>query len=203
MIWIVSTSIILVVSAWMISGVGNWLVVSDAMTDADAIVALAGDVPFRSMEAARAYHEGWAKEVWLTRAVVGDRASLMAELGVELVETSDYDLQILEAMGVPAGSIKVLPGRVRSTADEVRAIERLLAETGGERVIIVTSPSHTRRTRTLWRRIVGDGAEVLLRPAEGAPYAGSAWWLNSTSIEVVVHELLGIMNAWLDSPVTP
>ena len=43
-----------------------WLVVSDPPQPSAAIVVLGGKVPFRAMEGASLYKQGWAREVWLT-----------------------------------------------------------------------------------------------------------------------------------------
>src|SRR2546422_4801029 len=50
------------------SAVAGWLVVEDPLVSARAIVVLNGGFPFRAMEAASLYQQGWAPQVWLTRA---------------------------------------------------------------------------------------------------------------------------------------
>ena len=67
---LVATVVIALVAAavvWGVSGLGAWLVVEDPLAPARAVVALGGEVPFRAMEAASIYRQGWASEVWLTR----------------------------------------------------------------------------------------------------------------------------------------
>ena len=50
---------------WAFRKVGRWLVDPDPLQHARAIVVLSGRLPFRSMEAAEVYRQGWAPEVWL------------------------------------------------------------------------------------------------------------------------------------------
>ena len=73
---------LLLVVALVLSQLGTWLVVSDALEKADVIVVLSGPVPFRAIEGARLYTEGWAPEVWLTREAQPVRDRTMAELGI-------------------------------------------------------------------------------------------------------------------------
>ncbi len=40
--------------------VGSWLVVRDELAPSAAIVVLSGEVPFRAMEGADLYNQGWA-----------------------------------------------------------------------------------------------------------------------------------------------
>ena len=79
----------------------------------------------------------------------------------------------------------------------------MLSETGGESVIIVTSPYHTRRARALWRREVGRSPRSSVQPAHEDPYEPARWWRSSTDVGLVAKELLGLVNAWLGSPIQP
>ncbi len=47
-------------------GAGKWLVREDPLEQATAIAVLSGNIPIRALEAARLYHDGCAKEIWLT-----------------------------------------------------------------------------------------------------------------------------------------
>ena len=183
--------------------VGTWLVVSDELAPSAAIVVLSGEVPFRAMEAADIYNAGWAPEVWLTEDRDPRDEAAVASLGIELFVGADDNRRILEAMGVPADAIHVIPAAVRNTADEMREISKRLSQTGGERTIIVSSEFHTRRVRTLWRRLSGDAAGAIVRPATRDPYDGARWWRGSNDIAYVSKELMGLMNAWIGSRVEP
>jgi uncharacterized SAM-binding protein YcdF (DUF218 family) len=155
------------------------------------------------MEGADLYNQGWAPEVWLTLGRDARKDAAAAPLGVDLFIAADDNRRILEAMGVPPDAIHEIPGAVRNTADEVREISKRLSETGGERVILVSSKFHTRRVRTLWTRLTGNPAGAIVQPATRDPYDGSRWWRSSNSIGYVAKELLGLVNAWIGSRVEP
>ncbi|MCH7532626.1 MAG: YdcF family protein [Gemmatimonadetes bacterium] len=198
-----SLALVLLLGGVAFMRVGSWLVVRDEPAPSAAIVVLSGEVPFRAMEGADLYNQGWAPEVWLTLNRDPRDEAAAAPLGVELFVDADDNRRILEAMGVPTDVIHVIPRAVRNTADEVREISKRLSQTGGERVIIVTSKFHTRRVRTLWRRLAGNSAGVIVQPATRDPYDGARWWRRSNDIAYVAKELMGLVNAWMGSRVQP
>ncbi len=59
--WVLSA--LLVLGVWVLHGLARWLVVADPLMPARALVVLGGHTPFRAMEAASLYREGWAPEV--------------------------------------------------------------------------------------------------------------------------------------------
>ena len=178
-----------------VRGIGRWLVVSDPLKPASAIVVLSGGLPFRAMEAAKMYREGWAPEVWLTHPMLDD-AVAMGGLGIEFLQEDHYDTQVLEKLGVPARAIRVLPEQVKNTADEERAAVEELRKAGGNRLIIVTSMPHTRRTKAMWHALTGDTTELIVRGAPEDPYDPNHWWRNTHDVEAVSHELMGLINFW-------
>ncbi len=178
-----------------VRGIGRWLVVSDPLKPARAIVVLSGGLPFRAMEAAKIYREGWAPEVWLTHATL-DEVVAMRGLGIEFLQEEHYDTQVLEKLGVPARAIRILPEDVQSTADEERAAAEELRKAGGNRLIIVTSMPHTRRTKAMWPTLAGNTPELIVRGAPEDPYDPNHWWQNTRDVEAVSHELMGLINFW-------
>src|SRR5262245_64673147 len=81
------------------SRLGYWLVVADPLEPARAIVVLGGPVPFRAMEAAAIYGQGWAPEVWLTNAVRTAEESALNRLGVAVVRGDAYNREVLKRFG--------------------------------------------------------------------------------------------------------
>jgi four helix bundle protein len=184
-------------AAWR---VGGWLVVSDPLKPARAIVVLSGSMPFRAMEAAKIYGQGWAPEVWVTRNAHPSGTAALARLGIKVLEEDFYSVEVLEKMGVPSRSIRVLAEPARNTEEEERVIAKELRSVGGERIIIVTSKPHTRRTRAIWRAIVGDTPEVIVRGSTDEPYDATHWWRSTDDAAAVEHEVMGLFNFWSGLP---
>ncbi len=188
---------------WGASGLGRWLVVADALEPARAIVVLSGHLPFRALEAASLYRQGWAPEVWVTRAARPAEEAALARLGVEVVWPDGYNKEVLERVGVPPGAIRMLSGGVLNTVEEVRLIARELERAGGDRVILVTSKPHSRRVRATWRAIVGDSPYAIVRYAASDPFDPGHWWRNTSDALAVSREVFGVMNVWAGFPVQP
>jgi uncharacterized SAM-binding protein YcdF (DUF218 family) len=180
---------------------GGWLVLEDPLEPADAIVVLSGRMPYRAIEAAKLYSHGFAPEVWLTHP--GGMREEMTRLGLEYTDEDTYSAEVLGKLGVPTSAIQVLPGDIVNTEDEVREIADELRSSGKSRVIIVTSPPHTRRVRTLWRRLVGKSPQAIIRYSRSDPFDAAHWWRHTRDSLDVVREILGLLNVWAGLPVRP
>ena len=182
---------------------GSWLVVSDTLSPAAAILVLSGEVPFRAMEAAQLYRDGWATEIWLTASVDPVRDLVMKQLELEVVTDAERNRRVLLRLGVPEHAIAVLEEGARNTEDELQVASRELARRETHRLIIVTSPVHTRRTRAIWRAVATTSQAAMLRPARHDPFSADNWWGNTTDIASVAHEILGMLNVWAGLEVEP
>ena len=78
-----------------------------------------------------------------------------------------------------------------------------MRRTGKTKIIIVTSPQHTRRVKALWEKLVGDNPAALVHAAHDDPFDISQWWRNTRDIFSVVRETLGLVNVWAGLPVRP
>ena len=193
--------IVVGLSAVSIRGVGRWLVVADPLEHAQAIVVLSGSIPFRAMEAASIYRQGWASEVWLTKEIRRAQEEALAQLGISYVRGEVYNREVLERLGVPSAAIRVLNKGVRNTAEEVQLISRELKQAGANRVILVTSKPHTRRVRVIWRTLLDKNPEVIVRYAHEDPFNPERWWRNTKDSLAVSREVFGMMNVWAGFPV--
>ncbi len=181
-------------------GLGRWLVVQDPLGRAGAIVVLSGGMPYRAVEAARLYRAGMAPEVWLTRPW---HPPAIDRLGVNFISEEIYSQEVLLHEGVPATAVKIIGPIISNTEDEVRAVGQEMRPSGVSRVIIVTSPPHTRRVRVLWRELAPNGLEAIVRSASTDPYDAIHWWRNTRDALDVTREVLGLFNAWAGLPLKP
>lgn len=180
---------------------GGWLVVDEALEPSRAVVVLSGGLPFRAMEAAAVYKEGWAPELWLTAGRPRADDAVLARLGIDRPPEHHYTRRVLERLGVPPAAIRVLHPPATNTAEEMDVTAQHLRAVGGGAVIVVTSRYHTRRVRFLWRRIAGPGAEARVRYARGEPWVPERWWTTSTDIMAVAREWVGLANALANFPI--
>ncbi len=190
-----------VAAATLFLTIGNWLVVEDPLVHADVIVILSGRLPERAVEAARIYHAGYADQVWISPPVspVDDlKAMHISYLGEDF-----YNEKVLIAKGVPPDAIRILEHADANTEAEVRQVEVDLRNMDLRSAIIVTSKPHTRRVRTIWRKLVGSEPREIVRYAQDDAYDGAHWWRHTRDGLDVVRETLGLINAWAGFPLRP
>jgi uncharacterized SAM-binding protein YcdF (DUF218 family) len=194
-------ALLLVIGVVLFRNAGHWLVREDALGKADVIVVLSGGLPFRAEGAAGVFKSGYAPAVWVSRPE-GPQEGLAA-LGIHFVGEEEYNREILVEQGVPAAAIRLFPDTIANTQDEVEEISRDMRREGKHRVIIVTSPQHTRRVKALWRKLVGDDPRVIVRAAWGDPFDADHWWRTTADVLAVVRESMGLLNVWAGLPVRP
>jgi len=196
-------AIVLLLVAGLVLGraMGRWLVREDTISSANAVVVLSGSMPYRAEEAAKIFDMGYAQEVWVSRPE--NPATELQKMGIRFVGEEEYSRQILVSKGVPDGSIHIFPDPVVNTEQEVQEIAREMKRAGMTKVIIVTSPPHTRRVKALWNKLVGAKPEAIVRAAFEDPFDADHWWRNTRDGLSVAREILGLLNVWAGLPVRP
>ena len=180
---------------------GRWLSLDDPLSRADIILVLSGGLPYRAEEAGKVFGMGYAPEVWLSRP--DSPANRMKDLGVRFVGEEEYNRAILMHKGVPEAAVHILPNPVINTEQEVEEVAGEMHRAGKTRIIIVTSPQHTRRVKALWRKLAGGDSMLMVHAAHDDPFDADHWWRNTRDVLSVVRETLGLMNAWAGLPVRP
>jgi len=179
-------------------GIGHWLVKEDPLQKADAIAVLSGNFPARAMEAAKLYHQGYAKEIWLTHP--GARSEPLRQFGVRYPSEDDCNYQVLRKQGIPAKAIHILESSILNTADELDVISAALRDTGSQSVIVVTDKPHTRRVYTLWKEFDTGRGNAIVHGVSN-DYNPSRWWKTPGGTTQVLHEVVGMINLSAGLPV--
>jgi len=177
---------------------GPWLVEADPLVRSDVIFVAEGKTPFRELEAAALFREGWAPRVALTLP----RSDLSAEvrrLSGALTEQEE-GTRVLQHAGVPRGAILWLDRRVENTLQELQADFDYASTHGFRRVIIVSSPYHLRRVRVIWRAGFEREIPAVVRGTRYEPVEASRWWASRRSVESAMHEAAGIAHFLIGSP---
>jgi uncharacterized SAM-binding protein YcdF (DUF218 family) len=178
----------------LLVAIGHYLVVSDPLHDAKAIVVLSGDSGGRMVETASLFKEHLADWVILTET---DQPSNNGE-----IETPSTQAKRLDALneGIPGDSILFTSVQSTSTVDEAKAVLSLMHDKDLTSCIVVTDPFHSRRTRKIFNDVFkGSGITVMVHPVSGHWYHASTWFLsrlgwNTTILEYskYIGYLLGI-----------
>lgn len=185
--WLVLALAVLVAAAGAFAyQAARWLKQDDPPAKADAIIVLAGRFE-RTLHAADLYRAGQAPLVLLSEAVQDASIRQLESLGIKLPSVYEIHTRILAAKGVPEAAVQKLGAKALSTADEAQAIAARFGKSG-QRVLVVTSPSHVRRARM----IVADalqgrevGLAVCATPYESFP---DQWWRSQDAARDVLLE---------------
>lgn len=66
-------------------------------------------------------------------------------------------------------------------------------------MILVTSPVHTRRVRTIWNARQSGAIAALVHPTPYETFDARRWWRSRYGVEAAAHELFGIAHFRLGS----
>lgn len=144
---------------------------------ADALVVLAGDHTGARVEHAAALFQAGCVP---TGPLVVSGGPIYGQLTwAELMRDQ------AEALGVDEDRI-VLQDRSTTTAEDADLSAPLLQ--GCRRVVVVTSPFHSRRAAAEFRRALGPGVEVVSCPSRDE--LPREWWRDAVAARSVVSELL-------------
>ncbi len=173
---------------WMARG----LVRRDALRPADAVVVLAssiqkdGELTAPSMS--RLIHglelvsEGHAKHLLLTEIRPPSRS--YAEPARQLMKSLRVEAELLTV------------GPVYNTRDEAVLVKRLFAERGFTTLILVTSPTHTRRAAATFEK---QGLTVLCSPSVETRFDLETFETSDDRLRgfsSILHERLGLLLYW-------
>jgi len=192
------TAILVVVEVLLARGLGGWLVAVDPLVRSDAIFVLDGKSPHRDLEAAALYRDGWAPRVVVARPRSDLAEDVRHEFGLETEQ--DKVWRTLRRAGLPETAIVRLDRIVENTEEELKADFDYAKAQGFRRVILVSSPYHTRRIRVIWRSQFEREVAGIVRATRYQRVDAARWWRSRRSLEDVAHEVAGIANFLLGAP---
>jgi uncharacterized SAM-binding protein YcdF (DUF218 family) len=176
----------------LLTGLASFLIVNDDIQQpADIIYMLNGEVNTRPFHAANLFQAGLAPRIVISRAEDGPAA----EIDVFPNDT-DAAVEILQTLEVPSDKISVLliEGGVTSTRDEAVVLRHYIEEHGVERVILVTSAFHTRRTRWIFDKVLADSDAIIeISAAPQWKFDETNWWREERGLIMFTNEYLKLV----------
>ncbi len=171
------------------------LIVSEPLERADAIVLLSGSSVYkeRAGRAAELYREGRAARIILTNDGFRGSWSNVEQRNPFYHEST---LTELTRSGVPRDAVEVLMPQVSSTYDEAILLRKHIDEQRLSRILIVTSPYHSRRALWIFRQVFrGTEVRIGLEPARTGTQspAPATWWLRQRGWQSVPTEYLKLI----------
>ncbi len=158
--------VIFTLTFWL-SLLGRFLIVADPLKSADAILPLAGGLE-RVSHAAILYRDRYAS--WF----------ILSDMALAPDTPTNYAIQAREEalrFGISNEAILLISGRVTTTYEEAINVRAMMQEKNWTSLIVVTSPSHTRRARLIFRNVLrGTGISVSIQPVRNHWYSADSWW---------------------------
>lgn len=168
---------------------GYWLQYSDMPEQADAIIVLAGN-PARAFYAADLYLKGYASKVYISRPIRLHHERLLDALGVSFPYAEEICRQVLLKKGIPNSDILIFSKPVISTVEEAEVVKEFF-KNSKYRLLIITSPYHTRRTKMIFKNVLkGYNIRVIGTPYEPFP---KKWWTDQDAARNVILEVFKIL----------
>jgi len=191
-----AATFLLLTLAFAIPRLGTWLVIEDPLTKADAIFVLGGTRFERPLEAADLYLAGWAPIISLVEQGPEWAEGWLADKGVTYETELQTQVRVLQELGVPAESIRVIDPQ-DSTAAEADALLATMRRQGWSSVIVVTSKQHTRRAGLSMRRAIGNEGRVIMRASRYDQSDTDRWWTNRATIRFTLFETQRLFAYWV------
>jgi uncharacterized SAM-binding protein YcdF (DUF218 family) len=173
----------------LLRGVGNWLVVSDTLVPSDAIVVLSSNPHERLPEAAKLWREGIAPRIVTTGA---NQSPSLTVLGITKPD-AQLGREVLASMGIDSSALMALPLGT-STREEAEAVLGYAQREGLQRLVLLSSALHTRRSAQVFRRAFeGSGIHLLVHPAPPVEYSLDRWWESEEGLLFVNNEYVKLI----------
>jgi uncharacterized SAM-binding protein YcdF (DUF218 family) len=168
---------------YMLEGMGRFLIVRDPLEKADIILVLAGDHNGeRVTEGVKLFKEGYAEKILMSGG----------PLAWKLTSANWMKKQAI-AMGVPAKAI-LIQGRSESTLEDAEFSFPIIKNKNYFSVILVTSPSHSRRSKRVFNKVFSKaGIKILSAPARKSRFNPREWWTRHEDTEAVVREYIAFV----------
>lgn len=168
---------------FILNNAARHLIVQDAIKPSDIILVLGGDDNGERVdEAVKLYKNGYAKKILMSSGPLAWKLT-----GAEWMKKQAL------AEGVPARAI-LLEDRSLSTIDNAKLSLPILEKEKVKTVILVTSPTHTRRSKKVFDRIFKPaGIQVSYRPAQRNSFKLDGWWKRHEDTQLVVWEYVSLM----------
>jgi len=173
----------------VLMSMGRYLVVAHPPEKSDLIVCLGGGNVERGLAAADAYRRGLAPHVFVAREIIPDGYDILKQRGVFYPESRDLMILMLKELGVPESAILTRDTPSESTVMEAGLVRKLVREKNYRSLILVTSPTHSRRAFLAFKKaMAGDEVSILVIPSSYSKYDPEAWWKNPKQLREVLLE---------------
>ncbi|MBI5700621.1 YdcF family protein [Candidatus Saganbacteria bacterium] len=171
----------------ILNGMAKFLYVRDKLEKSDVILVLAGDSNGeRAAHGVDLYKKGFAPKILMS----GGPAIWHLTYAENMRNQAT-------SLGVPAKDV-LLQDRSRSTFEDIKFSLLILKKIDAKKVILVTSPTHIRRSRLVARKFFKkEGIKVMASPVEKSEFNPNKWWTRHEDTQYVVWEYVSLIGYML------
>jgi uncharacterized SAM-binding protein YcdF (DUF218 family) len=173
----------------ILTQLGKYLVVQHPLAKSDLIVCLAGDDVERGLASAELYAKGFAPRIFIARESVPDGLETLKEKGIAYPESRDRVMMIFRGLGVPESAVITSDQPVDSTFEEAERVRDLVKRNKYRSLILVTSPTHSRRAWLTFRKAIPDKEfRITVAPTPYSKFRAEDWWKTRRYVRDVILE---------------
>ena len=173
----------------ILTGLGKYLIVEHSPQESDLIVCLAGGNVERELAAADAFQRGLAPIIFMAREESTDVYDLLRKRGIDYPEDVDLMMELLEQLGISQSVFFTSDRTVESTIDEAEYIRDLVIEKGYKSLILITSPTHSRRVWLTFKKVFEENdVHLLSLPTPYSTFNPEDWWEQRRYVRDVIIE---------------
>jgi uncharacterized SAM-binding protein YcdF (DUF218 family) len=164
-----------------IFGASVYLSPQDSTSPSDAIVVVSGgQTQTRAKHGVELYKKDLAPKIIFSGAALDDGPSNAKEMAA-----------LARRSGVPDDAIEI-DEDAKTTYQNAVNTKRILEESEGKSIILVTSPYHQRRAYITFKKVLGDGYNIENSSSYDNAWSKSAWWATPFGVWITVSELIKV-----------
>jgi uncharacterized SAM-binding protein YcdF (DUF218 family) len=168
---------------------GSYLIMAHPPEKSDLIVCMGGENIERGLAAADLYLEGLAPRILISQQPVPDGYELLEEKGIDYPRERDLLEMLLLDLGIPEQAIILSDSAIDNTWEEALWVREEVVDRGLKSIILVTSPTHSRRAWLVFRKIFeGSDVRVLSFPSQYSGFNAGEWWKERKYLRDVLLE---------------
>jgi uncharacterized SAM-binding protein YcdF (DUF218 family) len=168
---------------------GKYLVVQHPLAKSDLIVCLAGGDVERGLASADLFARGMAPRIFITRESIPDGLETLKQKGIAYPESIERTAMILIGLGVPESAVIRNDQPVQSTFEEAERVGAVIKEKKYRSLILVTSPTHSRRAWLTFRKAIPDKeVRITVMATPYSRFKAEDWWKRRRYAREVIME---------------
>ncbi len=175
--------------AQILTALGSYLIVAHPPEESDLIVCMGGDNIERGLAAADLYTEGLGPWILISEQRLPDGYEMLEEKGIRYPLEADLLEMLFVDLGIPEQAIIRSVSGIDNSWEEASRVREEVVERGLKSIILVTSPTHSRRAWLIFKKIFeGSDVRVLSFPSPYSGFKAEEWWKERKYLRDVLLE---------------